>query len=552
MLSGGTGPALEGAAPKRRPGERLLPGSVLSARYRLQSILGAGAFGVVWRARHVHLDIDCAVKLFDPPPGADPEETGARFLQEARVMAKLKCPNVAQVFDYGVHEGTPFLVLELLEGKSLRSLLDWLRQRGRHLSPGATAQILQQVAEALDVAHAARVVHRDLKPENIFLAREGDAFATKVLDFGIAKWSIDTAPHLTATATLMGTAHYMCPEQFEDAKHVDHRADLWSLGVIAFECLTGALPFPGDSFLDVAFRVCKEGPRVASQLAVVPAGFDDWFARATAFHREQRFDSALEQARALRASCTEPAARFPALSLAALAEGAGALEGQAVAPLGASAPPLPAARSPLRGSFLPALGRLSTTLPTWPQRAIVAAALSVVALLLVSTFGMNEESDSSTPVADADTRVAPLQATSPPPAADPVHAAPPVVRRVDPLPAAEAPSAEAPAPSGVPESATGLDAVAVQRTVRRYSPAVRQNCWQRALDARAPGTPSSAKVTATITVAASGRVKAVTVSGAPRGYPGLSRCIEAAVKGWQFPRSGAETVTQVPFMFVGQ
>jgi hypothetical protein len=99
---------------------------------------------------------------------------------------------------------------------------------------------------------------------------------------------------------------------------------------------------------------------------------------------------------------------------------------------------------------------------------------------------------------------------------------------------------------------SGLDATAIQKTVRRYSPGVRQNCWQRALNSRAPGVPSSAKVTATITVDGAGHVQAVTVSGAPKGYPGLSRCIEGAVKGWQFPRAGGQTVTNVPFMFVGQ
>jgi hypothetical protein len=98
----------------------------------------------------------------------------------------------------------------------------------------------------------------------------------------------------------------------------------------------------------------------------------------------------------------------------------------------------------------------------------------------------------------------------------------------------------------------GLDATAIQRTVRRYSPAVRQNCWQRALNARAPGVPSSAKVTATITVDPAGRVQSVSASGAPRGYPGLAHCIEDAVHGWTFPRSAGETVTNVPFMFVGQ
>jgi len=114
------------------------------------------------------------------------------------------------------------------------------------------------------------------------------------------------------------------------------------------------------------------------------------------------------------------------------------------------------------------------------------------------------------------------------------------------------PAASARAPGSGVAGGIGLDATAIQRTVRRYSPAVRQNCWQRALNARAPGVPSSAKVTATITVEPTGRVQSVSASGAPRGYPGLAHCIEDAVKGWMFPRSAGETVTNVPFMFVGQ
>jgi serine/threonine-protein kinase len=282
----------------------LQPGTVLADRYRIEAILGAGGFGVVWRAQHVHLDTDCAVKFFDPPPGADPQEAGARFLQEARVMARLKCPNVAQVFDYGVHEGMPFLVLELLRGNTLGVELRALREQGRRLGAQETALVVRHVAEALQLAHAARVVHRDLKPDNIFLVREDEKLLVKVLDFGIAKWSTEGAPGMTTSRIVMGTAHYMSPEQFESARSVDHRSDLWSLGVIAFECLTGQLPFPGETFIDVAFRVCRQGPLVASEIAEVPAGFEAWFARATALGREYRFASALEQAEALERVCS--------------------------------------------------------------------------------------------------------------------------------------------------------------------------------------------------------------------------------------------------------
>jgi Protein kinase domain len=289
-----------------RTAARLRPGTVLADRYRIESVLGAGTFGVVWRARHVHLETECAVKLFDPPLGADPQEASARFLQEARVMARLKCPYVAQVFDYGVHEQMPFLVLELLLGSSLAARLQARREQGGALSAADTVRIIRHVAEALSVAHPAGVVHRDLKPENIFLVQEGEGTTAKVLDFGIAKWSADGVPRMTTTRTVMGTPHYMSPEQFEGAQQVDHRADLWSLAVIAFECMTGQLPFPGDTFIDVAFQVCKQGPLVASQLASVPPGFDAWFARATALGREFRFSSALELVEALEQVCWAP------------------------------------------------------------------------------------------------------------------------------------------------------------------------------------------------------------------------------------------------------
>ncbi|MEO8180724.1 MAG: protein kinase, partial [Deltaproteobacteria bacterium] len=302
----------DASAGLERSAARLSPGTLLADHYRIESIVGQGGFGVVWRARHVHLETECAVKLFDPPPGADPQDASARFLQEARVLAHLKCPYVVQVYDYGVHGQMPFLVLELLTGSSLASHLQALREQGRRLSAQHTAGIIAQVAEALHVAHQARVVHRDLKPENIFLVQEGDRQTAKVLDFGIAKWSADAAPRMTTTRTVMGTPYYMSPEQFESARNVDHRADLWSLGVVAFECLTGQVPFPGDSFIDVAFKVCKEGPLVASQLARVPAGFDGWFARSTALGREYRFASAREQARALEEVCSAVTAELPA------------------------------------------------------------------------------------------------------------------------------------------------------------------------------------------------------------------------------------------------
>ncbi|MEO8183806.1 MAG: protein kinase [Deltaproteobacteria bacterium] len=565
----------------RRPGERLLPGTLLSDRYRIESIVGTGAFGVVWRARHVHLDTECAVKLFDPPLGADPQDASARFLQEARVTARLKCPYVAQVFDYGVHQQMPFLVLELLHGASLASRLRALREHGRRMPPAATARILRHVAEALEVAHAAQVVHRDLKPENIFLVQEGRSYTAKVLDFGIAKWSTDAAPHLTATHTLMGTAHYMSPEQFESARHVDYRADLWSLGVMAFECLTGQVPFPGETFIDVAFKVCRQGPLVASKLAAVPAGFDAWFARATALARECRFASALEQALALEQICARATPNAEP-SISRLLPG---LPTRAAA--AASVEPT---RAVAKATLLRRFVEVASWVRQFLYRRPISAAFVVGFAITVAAWFRGPDAthrpdvvapdSAALPEPSAVESLRPRPAPEEPPAANKRIASrePPIAQLPEPPPAVtpararRAPAPPKPTPplrggletlqrSGPGASANepgagaaagpGLEATAIQRTVRKYSPAVRQDCWQRALSARAPGVPSSAKVTATITVNAAGRVQSVTASGAPRGFPGLARCIEERVRDWAFPRSGGETVTSVPFMFVG-
>lgn len=549
VLSAGPSPPSKDAAPELRPGERVRPGTVLAGRYRLDAIIGAGAFGVVWRARHVHLETECALKLFNPPVGADLQETGARFLQEARLMARLKCINVAQVFDYGVHEQMPFLVLELLQGRSLRSVLDELRQNNRRLTPAVTARIIRQVAEALRVAHAAQVVHRDLKPENIFLERQGDTHVAKVLDFGIAKWGVESAPQLTASHIMMGTAHYMSPEQFENARSADHRSDLWSLAVIAFECLTGELPFPGETLLDVAFRVCKEGPRSASQLAWVPPGFDAWFRRATAVERELRFDSALEQARALRELC------------------------EAAEPPAQLAQPAPQLQGALGQRRLSPWRERLAELQRHPHRYRIAAAAATAILFLSIANGMCASAVVQTaPAASAalvasatEVAVAGDQPASHPavtgettvkrpgsPGIGKVRARPAATVQPSPGDPVQGQFALTDALGGGASSGPGLDATAIQRTVRKYSPTVRQECWQRALQARAPGVPSSAKVIAQITVHSSGRVDSVIASGAPRGYPGLAACIEKAIKRWSFPRSFGETVTNVPFMFVGQ
>ena len=271
-------------------------GTVVAERFRLVRPLGQGGMGSVWLADHLGLDIPCAIK-FIQAESKDSAEVRQRFEREAKIAAQIRSPHVVQVLDHGVWEETPYIAMECLEGEDLD---DRLLRVGR-LSAVETAAITAQVARALARAHAAGLVHRDLKPANIFLAHDDDREIVKVLDFGIAK---DSTPRLAAgsntkTGSILGTPVYMSPEQAQGVKAIDHRSDLWSLGVVIFECMTGQLPFQSEAFGDLLLKIMVHPLPVPSQLAPVPLAFDAWWARAAARDPEQRFQSAKELSDAL-------------------------------------------------------------------------------------------------------------------------------------------------------------------------------------------------------------------------------------------------------------
>ncbi len=267
-------------------------GQILAGKFRLLEPLGAGGMGSVWRAEHLTLDATVAVKILDPHL-ARREVSRRRFLREAKAAAKLRSPHVVQILDQGHEDGVAFICMELLEGESLA-------QRIRHgkLSSEQTATVMTHIGRAVARAHEIGIVHRDLKPANVFLVDNDGEHVAKVLDFGIAKRSIeslddaDTASVQTAEGAVLGTPHYMSPEQFASSDKVDWRTDLWAMGVIAFECLCGRRPFPGDSIADVVMNVCRRDPPVPSTRSLVPRGFDQWFAKATARQPDARFESA--------------------------------------------------------------------------------------------------------------------------------------------------------------------------------------------------------------------------------------------------------------------
>lgn len=267
-------------------------GQVVGERYQLLQAIGSGGMGFVWRARHIVDGQIVALKLLHAD-ASDSEQAYERFLREARALQALRSPYIVRLFDSGIDSGVPFMAMELLAGETLGDRLERLTRL-----PGAELRhFMLQVAEAIATAHETGIVHRDLKPDNIFLVSSETGFTAKLLDFGVAKSRGMGVPlrTLTQTGVAIGTPHYMSPEQI-DGMEADARSDLWSLGVIAFECLLGARPFDGPSIPRLCFAICEAPLPVPSSLRPVPAGFDEWFHRAVAREPAERFQSARELA----------------------------------------------------------------------------------------------------------------------------------------------------------------------------------------------------------------------------------------------------------------
>jgi serine/threonine-protein kinase len=344
--------------------------------------------GKVWVARHKGLETEVVVK-FLATTDADRAEAEARFAREAAAAAAVKSPHVVQVFDHGTTaDGTRYIVMELLEGRDLAMHL----AANGPMPARDVAAVIGQVAKALSKAHQAGVIHRDIKPENIFLCDgDGGEMFVKVLDFGIAKRE-QHATAKTTTGQVVGTPFYMSPEQILGEPPVDARTDIWSLGVVAFEALTGKRPFDGATVGAITLAIHRSSPRPSSVNPGVPPGMDEWFVRACARAPEDRFATAREAGQALLTAAGAASSpgmfRTPMMSLSETSDpllmahaGSDDARGRSVTSLSSSFAAPPSRRGP-------------------PRVVLIGAATAIAVLVALLVFSLRRSPDAEKHASD--------------------------------------------------------------------------------------------------------------------------------------------------------
>ncbi len=387
-------------------------GTTIDGRYVLESVIGIGGMGIVYAGRHVLINKRVAIKVLRADMTRDKEMLD-RFRREAQAASSIGHPHIVDVSDYGqLPDGAAYLVMEYLEG---RSLAQEMRSKGP-LPAGRIVHVARQVADALAAAHALDIVHRDLKPDNVHLvARGSDEDFVKILDFGIAKMAGPGADRLTRAGTVFGTPHYMAPEQAAGTS-VDHRTDIYSLGVILYEMVSGALPFDADNYMGILTQHMYKAPASLSTLdSAPPPGLEAIVLKALAKRPEHRYQSMSE--------LIEDLDRFRAGQMPDAVR-------DMLGNKGAMAVPLDYFQGTAPGV---ASGQLPEPRTGWGRYASLAA-LSVVTALLIPLGVIalrTPRPDPSAPGATPSAAEAPASAPLPPPpsAAPPPAVAPPPAGR---------------------------------------------------------------------------------------------------------------------------
>jgi serine/threonine protein kinase len=387
-------------------------GDILAGKYRVERVLGVGGMGVVVAAHHIQLDEKVALKFLLPDALGNAEAV-ARFAREARAAVKIKSEHVARVTDVGtLPNGAPYMVMEYLEGGDLA---EWVKQRGALPVEQAVEFVLQACVAVAD-AHALGIVHRDLKPANLFCVRRSDGqLSIKVLDFGISKMTDagGMAPgSMTRTSALMGSPLYMSPEQMRSSKDVDAMTDIWALGVILFELMTGRTAFLAETVTELAIKVSTEpAPSIRSFRPDVPPALEAIVGKCLEKDKRQRYRNVAELALALL-----PFAPKRAKSTVDRISGIIQASGLSTSALDVPLSP-PAEGTIVSAGTLPAVGRTTAGGPGG-RKAFVGASVAgaVVLLAIVGTALALRRGPAHPDDSHATAAVAPPSAPAPVPA----------------------------------------------------------------------------------------------------------------------------------------
>jgi serine/threonine-protein kinase len=507
--------------------------------YKVVHKLGEGGMGIVYLAEHSLIGRKAAIKVLHAELSKD-QEIVSRFFNEARSTAMIRHPGLVDVFDFGYHAGgSAYLAMEFLDGESLGVRL---RREGR-LGPALALGIAQQVAAALAAAHDKGIVHRDLKPDNLFLVPDrlvAGGVRVKVLDFGIAKLAQEGPDSgvRTRTGAVMGTPLYMSPEQCKGAGQVDHRADVYALGCILFECLAGRPPFLGDGFGEIIGKHMYEAPPALSSLVVgVSAPVEALVARALAKGSAQRFASMHEFEAALAAAAggAPPNVALAATIAPTTPVGPTPPPVEALAPTTPppdrtlpSHPPQPSTLSAAAGEEIPPI--TPATAPTGAGRYTrrrwilgAAGAVVVAAVAVVALQGDKPLVAVGSTAADATVIAAVF------PDAGPVVVATPADAAVVVAPPDAAPPDAAVATSTPPAHDAVLESLGERDIEKAMAPA------RKRINACAAEHGVSGQVVVRLDVSGDGRVSNVSVTDGNMGTP-FGNCVEEAVGAVRFPR----------------